>query len=159
MRKNKLYIFSLISLAIIATACGGDTSSTAAPTDPPPVEDVETSEPEMIEAPATEEMVVTEAPEETEEPASTPSTSVRIVDSDFEGSEITVSVGTTVIWRHVGSRTHTVTADDNSFDSGNLAGGGEYSLTFDEVGTFPYYCVYHGGPAGSGMSGVVIVTE
>lgn len=46
------------------------------------------------------------------------------------------------------------------FASGNLAGNGAaYSHTFTAAGSVPYYCRYHGGPGGAGMSGVITVTD
>lgn len=95
--------------------------------------------------------------ESTPEPV--PDQSVMVVDSAFEEREISITVGTTIVWTHEGEIPHTVTADDGSFDSGNMESGNTFSITYDEVGTFPYYCSYHGGPSGSGMAGVVIVTE
>jgi len=77
----------------------------------------------------------------------------------FEPAQITVAPGTTVVWTNTGGTPHTVTADDNSFDSGTLSDGDTFSWTFDEPGEYPYYCRFHGGPGGSGMSGVVIVTD
>jgi len=47
---------------------------------------------------------------------------------------------------------HTVTADDNSFDSGNIGAGGSYSRTFSVAGTFNYHCTIH-----AGMNGKVVV--
>jgi plastocyanin len=38
-----------------------------------------------------------------------------------------------------------------------LSVGQLFSFTFDEPGTYPYYCDNHGGPGGEGMSGVIIV--
>jgi plastocyanin/sugar lactone lactonase YvrE len=84
---------------------------------------------------------------------------VAIEDSSFTDGTITVSVGTTVTWTHIGNRPHTVTADDGSFDSDMLENGGTFSVTFDQPGTYAYYCQYHGGTGGAGMSGTVIVTE
>ena len=46
------------------------------------------------------------------------------------------------------------------FASGNLAGNGaSFSHTFSTAGTFPYFCRYHGGRGGVGMSGVIPVTD
>jgi plastocyanin len=47
---------------------------------------------------------------------------------------------------------HTATSDDEVFDSGNLSEGDEFSFTFDEAGTFPYFCQVH--PT---MRGTIIV--
>lgn len=82
---------------------------------------------------------------------------VLIVGSSFQEAEISVPVGTTVVWESQTSLPHTVTADDGSFDSGSLTNGGTFSFTFDEAGEFPYYCKFHGGSGGAGMSGVITV--
>jgi len=77
-------------------------------------------------------------------------------DNRFRPLELTVTVGTKVVWTNVGQNLHTVTANDRTFDSGTLEGGQTFAVTFDEVGHFPYYCQIHGEP-GSGMFGLVIV--
>lgn len=84
---------------------------------------------------------------------------VIVVDSDFRVDVISVPVGTTVTWVYSGSLPHTVTADDGSFNSGTLGSGDAFSFTFEEPGSYPYYCRFHGGQGGSGMSGIVNVTE
>ena len=46
------------------------------------------------------------------------------------------------------------------FASGNLAGNGaSFSHTFTATGNVPYFCRYHGGRGGSGMSGLITVTD
>ena len=45
-------------------------------------------------------------------------------------------------------------ADDGSFNSGNLDKGATFSHTFDKAGTFAYYCKYHGSKGGTGMAGL-----
>jgi hypothetical protein len=40
------------------------------------------------------------------------------------------------------------TADDESFDSGDLFGGDRFEVTFDEVGSHPYHCTVHPGMTG-----------
>ncbi len=84
---------------------------------------------------------------------------VTIGDSFFDAENLTVKAGTTVTWVMNANFPHTVTADDGSFDSGGLSDGQTFSITFDQAGEFPYYCSFHGGPGGAGMSGVVTVTE
>jgi plastocyanin len=39
--------------------------------------------------------------------------------------------------------THTVTATDGRFDSGNIEPGERRSLTFSRAGTFPFHCTPH----------------
>jgi plastocyanin len=49
--------------------------------------------------------------------------------------------------------THTVTADDNSFNSGILPPGASFSHTFDTPGSTSYKCLIH-----PFMTGMVVVS-
>jgi plastocyanin len=72
----------------------------------------------------------------------------------YSPASITVSVGDTITWTNNDPQTHTATADDASWNSGNIAGGGgTKSVTFTTAGTFPYHCAIH-----SSMTGTVTVT-
>ncbi|MFO7966155.1 MAG: PQQ-dependent sugar dehydrogenase [Archaeoglobaceae archaeon] len=71
----------------------------------------------------------------------------------FSPSSITVPAGMEVVWENQDGTTHTVTSRDGVFDSGNIADGETYSYTFDEAGTYEYYCTIH-----PSMEGVVEVT-
>ena len=73
----------------------------------------------------------------------TPSNTVSIANMAFTPATITVTAGTMVTWTNNDNMTHTVTADDNSFDSGNLTSGSNYSRTFSVAGTYPYHCTIH----------------
>jgi plastocyanin len=85
-------------------------------------------------------------------------TEVEVDDNYFEPKNLTVAVGTTVEWKNEGQRTHTVTADDHSFDSGDLAHDGDFTFTFTTAGTYAYYCEHHGEEGGQGMAGTITVT-
>jgi plastocyanin len=50
--------------------------------------------------------------------------------------------------------THNITADDESFSSGNILPGGTFERTFTVAGSYAYHCSIH--PA---MKGTVIVTQ
>jgi plastocyanin len=111
----------------------------------------------------TEEPTAVVSPTEipaTEEEIKIPTDQVLVLvqDSRFTDRSITVPVGTTIVWRYDANLPHTVTADDDSFDSGTMRDGDEFTLTFTDAGEYPYYCRFHGGPGGQGMSGTVIVT-
>jgi LPXTG-motif cell wall-anchored protein len=84
---------------------------------------------------------------------------VSVKDFAFEPKTIQVNVGDTIVWKNEGNTEHTVTADDGSFNSGDLEAGKEFSHTFDKAGTFAYYCKYHGSAGGKGMAAVVTVGE
>jgi plastocyanin len=101
----------------------------------------------------------TPSPSPTTTAAPTPeSASVSLVNYAFQPTPLTIKVGTTVIWTNTTTSTaHTVTADNNSFNSGNLDPGKTFSFTFNTPGTFAYYCQYHGGPGGVGMAGTIVV--
>jgi plastocyanin len=66
----------------------------------------------------------------------------------------TVKVGSSLTWTNDDTAPHTVTADDKSFDSGNVAQNDKFSYTFKAAGTFKYHCLYHGN-----MHGTVTVTS
>src|SRR5215213_4174321 len=68
---------------------------------------------------------------------------VDIVDFAFSPQAIEIEVGTTVTWENYDSTAHTVTADDGSFDSGNLEPDADFSHTFDQAGEFTYHCMLH----------------
>ena len=81
---------------------------------------------------------------------------IEIENNSYDPDEIEVVPGTIVFWYNNEETAHTVTADDGSFDSGNIAPYEEWSYTFEEVGEFSYSCDYHGS---LGMKGEVIVAE
>jgi plastocyanin len=66
----------------------------------------------------------------------------------FQPKSLEVPVGTTVTWTNDDAIQHSVTASDNSFDSGFFTQGGTFSHTFDEPGTYAYYCARHGSMLG-----------
>ena len=63
-----------------------------------------------------------------------------IADFAFDPGDLTVAVGDTVTWTNDDDTDHTVTADDDAFDSGDLGGGDTFEQTFDEAGEFAYHC-------------------
>ena len=51
----------------------------------------------------------------------------------FSPAEIEIEVNTTVIWYNDDDTTHTVTAEDGTFDSGDINPYDEWEYTFGEV--------------------------
>jgi plastocyanin/tRNA A-37 threonylcarbamoyl transferase component Bud32 len=90
---------------------------------------------------------------------STPTITITIKDNAFSPSKLTIPIGATVVWKNEGSGEHTVTAEDSSFASGALASGGTFQHTFTKAEPFPYFCQFHGGKAGAGMAGSLLVSE
>ncbi|MDG6996308.1 MAG: cupredoxin domain-containing protein [Nitrososphaerota archaeon] len=66
--------------------------------------------------------------------------------------KVVIGVNNTVTWTNNDNAPHTVTADDNSFNSGNLNQGQSWTYTFTKLGTYNYHCSYH-----PWMKGTVIV--
>ena len=82
---------------------------------------------------------------------------VRMEDNFFAPANITVEPGTTVTWVQSGDNPHTTTSYDGLWDSGLLPGGSRqtFSFTFEEPGTYDYFCIPH---EDLGMVGSVTVT-
>jgi plastocyanin len=72
----------------------------------------------------------------------------------FAPGATTVQTGTTVVWKNTDPTEHTVTAKDGSFSSDPLPSGGGYRVTFDQAGSFAYYCAIHP----TTMNGTIQVT-
>jgi plastocyanin len=72
----------------------------------------------------------------------------------FDPSTLTVPAGTKVTWRNTGRQTHSITSRDHLFDSRLLDEDDEWSYTFDDPGTYRYFCVPH-----PWMKGTVVVTD
>jgi plastocyanin len=76
-------------------------------------------------------------------------------DECFTPASISINAGDTVEWANVDTAAHTVTggspADGPSgvFDSSLLMGSGNYSFTFDEAGSYDYFCMVHPWMVGS----------
>jgi plastocyanin len=74
----------------------------------------------------------------------------------FSPAQVTISPGTTVRWRNTTSMFHTVTPDGHSeWSSVSFTQADEtFDHTFQNPGTFPYYCEPH---RAFGMTGTIIV--
>ncbi|MGH2548380.1 MAG: plastocyanin/azurin family copper-binding protein [Thermomicrobiales bacterium] len=72
----------------------------------------------------------------------------------FKPRDIEINAGTRVVWSNDDGAAHTVTADDKSFDSGQLTFSEKFGHTFEQPGTYTYYCAFH-----ANMTGKVTVTK
>ena len=72
----------------------------------------------------------------------------------FTPAALTVKSGTTVTVTNHDSATHTWTATDKTFDSGDLPSGKSFTFTFTKPGTYSYVCSIH-----ASMHGTVTVTS
>jgi len=89
------------------------------------------------------------APSMEEPPATPPQIEVLIDGFAFNPAIYNIPVGSTVVWYNNDSVTHTATARDNSFDSGNLSPGDTFQYTFEQSGELEYYCKIHPSMVGT----------
>lgn len=62
----------------------------------------------------------------------------------YKPPTVTLHVGDAVDFKNVSNLVHTVTADNNAFNSGDIqTGGKDWSFFANKAGTFKYYCIYH----------------
>ena len=78
---------------------------------------------------------------------------VSIKNMAYTPGSLSVKAGATVTWTNSDTTIHTVTADDGSFNSGNIAVGATYSKVFSSAGAFSYHCALH-----PEMTGTLTVT-
>ena len=81
-------------------------------------------------------------------------------DGCFIPSMVTIDVGGEVTWDNDDTAAHTITSGtptggpDGHFDSSLVMAGSSFSHTFDEAGSFDYFCMVH-----PWMQGMVMVTD
>ena len=78
---------------------------------------------------------------------------VSIRDFAFDPAAVETTVGTTVTWTNNDSVPHTATDNTGGFQSGKISAGESFSYTFEEAGTFDYFCEYH-----TGMKATIVVS-
>lgn len=150
---SRTLLTACLTTALFLAACGmGDTTATPpVPTDATAqTEDAsDTADGEIVRCPAFDADCVEVLPPNTVE--------LRAI--DFKPGELTVTAGTTVTFENFDAGVeHTVTAgtpDDPDPDTFNLVfrdAGDMETFTFDQAGTFAYYCVVH-----PHMRGTIIV--
>ncbi len=80
---------------------------------------------------------------------------VTIRDNKYDPSSRTISVGTEITWVNRGENPHTVTSDNDVFETDeNLGTDEEFSHRFTQAGTYDYHCELHGADV---MSGTIVV--
>ncbi|HWQ18798.1 MAG TPA: cupredoxin family copper-binding protein [Methanotrichaceae archaeon] len=76
-------------------------------------------------------------------PAQGRDASVEITSSAFNPGNAVVDAGSTVTWINNDTSNHTVIGDDGQFESGELAPGESFNLTFSSTGAYHYRCGTH----------------
>lgn len=138
-----LVIGAMVSMVLLA-ACSGSSATNASAVATP-------LGGTNVPVPATSTPASGTTPTPTSAPQSTPLSGTQVVmivtNSDgsygFSPANLTITAGTTVIWKNVSTAPHTVTSDDGTFDSGTIPTGGNFRFKFTTPGTFSYHCNYH----------------
>ena len=109
--------------------------------------------------------VPTAAPYATSAPNATPEpVTIASEITGFTLESFTIEIGSTVKWIQSATAPHSVTSGttddyysypDGKWDSGTLKNGESFSVGFDEVGVFRYFCNIHPGS----MTGVITVVK
>jgi len=130
MPRKLIIISTLLLVALLAVACGADAATrtpttTAIPTSETPSPGGTAGDGDAMMGGAWELTIV-----------------------NFSHEDATVTVGTTVNWTNTGSAQHTTIsgapeAPTGLWDSGNLSTDDTHSYTFNNTGTFAYYCQVH----------------
>jgi plastocyanin len=128
MNSRKLLVISA-AIALLSAGCG---SSNSNPMNPTP-----TPTPSPTPAPTGGQAI------------SIPTGASTLGADAYRPNPLTVATGTTVTWTNSDNVTHTSTSNNNTWNSGNIAPGGQFSFTFSTAGTFQYHCALHPGMVGS----------
>lgn len=114
----------------VLAGCGGDDDTTTAGSDDASTDtaaDTTTTQAAGGDAPAGEQITI----------------DIVSISDGFDPTSVEVPVGTEVTWVNTDDTAHTTTAEDGTWDSGNLDGGAEFTFTAEEPGTYPYICDIH----------------
>jgi plastocyanin len=126
MARLRPFLLLVLLLPALAVACGSDDSPS-------------------IAAPPTS--TTTQAPTGSE------GSKIVIKNFTFNPQSLQAKVGDTVTISNDDTTTHTWTADDGSFDAGELAPGATKTQVFAKAGTVKYHCKIH-----TSMQGEVVVS-
>jgi len=110
---------------------------------------VSISEPAVVEPPVMGPQTVSVSI-----PSGTSALGCEQTNSCFDPYSISINVGDTVIWSNDDTSPHTVTsgtaagAPDKIFDSGLMMADDSFEFTFDDAGSYDYFCIVHPWMAG-----------
>ena len=173
MIKLPVSIAIFMAVALLAAACGADSTPATSPTARPQSQPTPTATARISETQTRAPYARTEAEKPTADvekgqkiavmptPDVSGGTKPEKVDLDIKGfthGSITVPVGTTVVWTNrdpVGHTTTSGTPDDPTgpWDSPRIPQGNTFTFTFAVEGTYQYFCRVHP----SSMQGVITV--
>ena len=138
MFRRVIVTFGLSALMTLANAsCSSGTPSSAPST--------------AASAPAASAPAAAAACQETTDPGDV---TASIKDFSFDPAEIQAKVGQVIAFSNTGAAPHTVTLDDGSCTTPNIAPGASDGVSFSAAGSYPFHCSIH-----PQMKGTIVVTE
>jgi len=169
VRWTRLFLLplALASALLLAAACsdsGDDATPTESATEAASATSTsegsataEATSTESATSSATTEATSTSTSESTSTATASSTSSPESGDNDYETEiedfafeqGITVAAGTTVRWENRDGVPHTVTADDDTFDSGLLATNETFEVVFATAGSFSFHCNVHPSMTGT----------
>lgn len=69
--------------------------------------------------------------------------------NDFALGNLRAAVGQPVVFGNSDAAPHTITSTEGLFDSGTFGTGGSFEITFDEPGSYEFFCALHPSMTGS----------
>lgn len=136
----------LFALVLALASCGNDAGSPGAPTTPVPTSGGGYNYGQPTPTAGVTPTAVVATPTSA---VSGPTETVTIVSTGglqygFSPATLTITVGTTVMWKNSSKAPHTVTSDDGqSFASNAISPGDSFSFSFTKAGTYKYHCEFH----------------
>ena len=134
----------LVSVCILGTGCGTPKAERGAGSTPPAsVPDFGVPDSDFVDM------------------TGKPTVEISVLDNTFDPAFVTVSPGTTLIFRNDGRNTHNVvpvvTGTMGEIATEDLAPGRKASIDAPQSGDAPYFCSIHGTKKLNGQSGIVRV--
>jgi plastocyanin len=86
-------------------------------------------------------------------------------DNRFEYTEVRIPVGCSVDFVNAGRNPHNAVDADGAWSTEDVFGsleqleGDSAVLTYDDPGTYVFFCTFHGNAQGAGMAGTLIVGD
>jgi len=131
LKPTTFALAALVLLPLVVAACAMATAAPLAPTT-------------GLATPVPPGAVATLPPARPPRPASAAGgPEVSIANFNFTPANLTVPVGTTVVWTNNDDVEHTITTSNSAISSPAVPSDGEFSFTFTEPGIYSYFCAIH----------------
>jgi plastocyanin len=94
-----------------------------------------------------------------------PDVTLQMFDNRFEYTEVRIPVGGSVDFVNAGRNPHNAVDADGAWSTEDVFGsleqleGDSAVLTYDDPGTYVFFCTFHGNAQGAGMAGTLIVGD